>query len=1290
MKTEKLNHNLKNESLKSDDLVSPYFLYDKNNLKEIESFKFKNKVANRKELENILGWMFRNYGNEKASILADMLKEVGFKYATKAGISISIEDLKVPRLKNQILFDTNKKLNQVETKYKQGQVTETEWYQKKIASWAITSETIKNEIVDYFEKTDPLNPVYMMAFSGARGNISQVRQLIGMRGLMSDQKGEIIGLPIQKNFREGLRITDFIISSYGARKGLVDTAIRTADSGYLTRRLIDIAQDVIIREFDCHSNSGIRLYRSHKNPKFKISFSERLLGRILSKSIYDNKTKEIKWQKDQEINYSIAKKIEDSSISKIHVRSPLTCQSIRSICQKCYGWDLAQAKLIKLGEAVGIISAQSIGEPGTQLTMRTFHTGGIFTAEAGEEIKVKISGQIFFSPSLKSRFIRTVYGEYAELIEKASYLEIVNYKNESLKIWLEKDTLLLVRNKEFVKKDQVIGQIQSEGKNQSEQEIQKEIYSQFSGEIYFQIKEKYNFFEYNSLVWVLSGEIYKIPLEAKKDLKLISSRKNSQSIGKAKIISHPKKIIQRVKSLEKNKIELSQSFSFFEGSQVYKTINDFSQTRPNLRYLLKDKFLNLITINPLLTEKLSIINSFSFGEILKLNYLTKTGGILHNLNVKRSSTKLNNYSEMLSGGTLLWIEEESYPLNRDSAVLLVKNFTIVTGGVEIAKNVFCKNSGVVFVKEKTKIIQNICIKIGAIYAFPKKSLNLKDFLAKFDNKFFFPGEILFGRILIKQTVLAQVIILGDNIDLILRPVFQYHVTKPKIIKSKTNATKQSVDFIALKYKKYILTKDSDIIVSNSGLNLVRSQVNLLLDNSKFRTNEEIFLKFNYVFGKNKFSNLSLSLVQPLRIFDLLPNKIKKQELLTLFKLKKTQLIEPYSLVATFHLFTKKFKEVYQISYKFSKDQEVMVISEKDITSFYFDEIDIPTTKNGFLFENNLVSQGIRLAKSGKIFQKKGANLLVHTGKPYLFSEGAIIQRNHGDFILKDESLGLLIFKILKTEDIVQGLPKIEEILEARVPKSCSVLLDNPGLITSINIESKLKTVKVNLLTHQKIKRILEIPYLCRNTTTTNLINFQFVNIGHSIQEGLVNSHELLRIYFYYYQKRNSLYKSTLRSLQKIASLLIESIQSIYYSQGIRISDKHIEVILRQMMSRVEIKDPGDTPFLPGELINLKQINNVNEILNKNRKKLVYYEPTILGLTKSSLNTESFISAASFQETTRILTKAAIEGKIDWLRGLKENVILGKLIPAGSGFISTMDLSERLLSYKVNPSIKKSK
>ena len=244
----------------------------------------------------------------------------------------------------------------------------------------------------------------MMAFSGARGNLSQVRQLVGMRGLMSDPNGQIIDLPIKANFREGLSITDYVISSYGARKGIVDTALKTADSGYLTRRLVDVAQHVIIRELDCETKNGVRvLYDPDQNQ------DGRYFGRVLAKSVYNPVSGDLILERNTPLTLSKLRKINFKT--PLILRSPLICEASNSICQKCYGWNLSQGKLVELADAVGVIAAQSIGEPGTQLTMRTFHTGGVFTGESSNQIYSAIDGQILFLLPLRRQRLEQSMGK---------------------------------------------------------------------------------------------------------------------------------------------------------------------------------------------------------------------------------------------------------------------------------------------------------------------------------------------------------------------------------------------------------------------------------------------------------------------------------------------------------------------------------------------------------------------------------------------------------------------------------------------------------------------------------------------------------------------------------------------------------------------------------------------------------------------------------------------------------------------------------------------------------------
>ncbi|CAN0448432.1 unnamed protein product [Pylaiella littoralis] len=329
----------------------------------------------KKALETIVHETFLSLGSVPSSLLLDSLKLLGFYYATNAGISINIEDLKTPHKKEALIELAVKEIKIISKDWEKGTISDAERFQSIIDSWTVATESLKTKILKHYKNFDPTNNLHIMAFSGARGNISQVRQLIGMRGLMSDQEGKIIDLPIRANFREGLSSIDYMISSYGARKGIVDTALKTADSGYLTRRLIYTTQDLVIREVNCKSTTGIILLLNRKNN------IQNIIGRFLISAKDKKSNTFIKEYKNTIITTSAAKKLRNLAPIVLNLRSPLSCSASGSICQNCYGWDLAQSTLISLGEAVGIIAAQSIGEPGTQLTMRTFHTGGIYTSE---------------------------------------------------------------------------------------------------------------------------------------------------------------------------------------------------------------------------------------------------------------------------------------------------------------------------------------------------------------------------------------------------------------------------------------------------------------------------------------------------------------------------------------------------------------------------------------------------------------------------------------------------------------------------------------------------------------------------------------------------------------------------------------------------------------------------------------------------------------------------------------------------------------------------------------------
>lgn len=389
-----------------------------------EKLRYRNYAFDKKALSALARQSYRRFGNSRTAELLDKIKTLGFKFSTRSGITISVSDVQVPPKKKEILKKAEEEVNRIDEHYRRGAITERERYQKVINIWTQAKEDVTQALL---ENMDPFNSIFMMSDSGARGNISQITQLAGMRGLMADPSGRIIDLPIKANFREGLDVLEYFISTHGARKGLADTALRTADSGYLTRRLVDVSQDVIVREHDCGTEEGITVEAIVEGNEEIETLDERCVGRISVEDIIDPKTREVLIPRNTEIDEDNINIIHDAGIKKVKIRSTLTCHSRFGVCRLCYGRNLATGQLVDIGEAVGIIAAQSIGEPGTQLTMRTFHTGGV----AGDDITQGL-------PRVEELFeARTPKGQ-AIMADMSGTVRIVEKKN-SRKIIIEGD-----------------------------------------------------------------------------------------------------------------------------------------------------------------------------------------------------------------------------------------------------------------------------------------------------------------------------------------------------------------------------------------------------------------------------------------------------------------------------------------------------------------------------------------------------------------------------------------------------------------------------------------------------------------------------------------------------------------------------------------------------------------------------------------------------------------------------------------------------------------------------------
>ncbi len=342
-----------------------------------EDMRFQNKVMDRGAVRDLVSDVYRRHGPEVTAEVVDKIKSLGFSSATRAGTTIAVDDVAIPPEKATTLAETERRVGEVERQFRRGLITDEERYNTVVAYWTEATDKVMSAMM---KNLDPFGSIYMMAMSGARGNPRQMGQIGGMRGLIADPQGRIIDLPIRSNFREGLTVLEYFISTHGGRKGLADTAIRTADSGYLTRRLVDVAQDVIVRLDDCGNEDGVWVEADEAGAI--VPFRDRVLGRLAAQDVADPNTHEVLVRRNEEITDERGASLVERKIARVRVRSPLSCQAKHGICRSCYGRNLATGRLVDIGEAVGIIAAQSIGEPGTQLTMRTFHTGGI----AGEDI----------------------------------------------------------------------------------------------------------------------------------------------------------------------------------------------------------------------------------------------------------------------------------------------------------------------------------------------------------------------------------------------------------------------------------------------------------------------------------------------------------------------------------------------------------------------------------------------------------------------------------------------------------------------------------------------------------------------------------------------------------------------------------------------------------------------------------------------------------------------------------------------------------------------------------------
>ncbi|MFW6129380.1 MAG: DNA-directed RNA polymerase subunit beta' [Candidatus Aminicenantaceae bacterium] len=758
---------------------------------------FINGIMKKKGLENLVYYSYLHAGIESTIEVLDKMKEIGFNYATQAGFSLGINDFIIPKEKQQIVEKAQKQVQRIEKLYKEGTISAGERFNRVVEIWGSVTEKISSAMIGRMKEVsfegDQLNPLFVMADSGSRGNKQQIRQLAGIRGLMSKPSGEIIETPIISNLREGLNVLQYFISTHGARKGLADTALKTANSGYLTRKLVDASQEVIVDEQDCGTLKGLSVSAIVENGELIEPFIDRIVGRVSLDSVLHPDTDEVIVDMNEVITEEIAYKLQELGIERVKIRSILTCESKRGVCQLCYGYNMSTGSLVELGEAVGIMAAQSIGEPGTQLTMRTFHVGGIAMRGAERsKLEAKNDGII--------RFNNLKY-----VINKEKALVVVN-RNASIAI-------MDYRGREI--------------------------------------------------------EHYQVPYGAKVLIK--------------------------------------------DGEEV-KARQKFSEWDP--------------------------FNTF---------ILTEESGVV-------------NFHDVVSGVSMEEIQDD------------------------------------------------------------------------------FTGLI--------------------------------------------------------------------------------SQITIDPKDEKLQPRIEIV------------------------------NTSKK-----------------------------------------SKEGKPVVL------------------------------------------------------RKYYLPSGANLQVKNGDKVYKGDILAKIPREAARTKDITGGLPRAEELFEARKPKNPAVISEIDGFVSFGGLVRGYRKITV------KNERGGKKEYFIPKGAHLTVGDGEKVKAGMALMGGPVNPHDIIKVL----------------GEKELAEYLLREIQEVYRLQGVVINDKHIEIIIRQMLRWVKVEEVGETEFLVDEQVDKFVFQEENEKVMKNNGKPARARPLFLGITKSALSTDSFISAASFQETTRVLTEASLYGKVDHLHRLKENIIMGRLIPAGTGY-----------------------
>nr|YP_010599625.1 RNA polymerase beta'' subunit [Primulina versicolor]WAL04002.1 RNA polymerase beta'' subunit [Primulina versicolor] len=1318
---------------------------------------FHNKVIDGTAMKRLISRLIYHFGMAYTSHILDQVKTLGFQQATATSISLGIDDLLTIPSKRWLVQDAEQQSLILEKHHYFGNAHAVEKLRQSIEIWYATSEYLRQEMNPNFRMTDPFNPVHIMSFSGARGNASQVHQLVGMRGLMSDPQGQMIDLPIQSNLREGLSLTEYIISCYGARKGVVDTAVRTSDAGYLTRRLVEVVQHIAIRRIDCGTIRGISV-SPHNGIMPERIFIQTLIGRVLADDIYMG-TRCIATI-NQDIGIGLVNRFITFRAQPIAIRTPFTCRSASWICRLCYGRSPTHGDLVELGEAVGIIAGQSIGEPGTQLTLRTFHTGGVFTGGTAEHVRAPSNGKIKFNEDFVHP-TRTRHGHPAFLCSINLYVTIES-KDIRHNVNIPPQSFILVQNDQYVESEQVIAEIRAGTSTLNfKEKVRKHIYSDSDGEMHWST-DVYHAPEFTygnvhllpktSHLWILLGGTCRsslVSLSLHKDQDQMSAhsrsvkRRSTSNLSGTNDQSRQKfftsdffdKKEERIPDYSYlNRIRCTGCSNLIDPTILDQNSDLFSKRRRNrFRIPLQSIQERENDLMPPSDSDISIeipINGiFRRNSILAYfddpRYRRRSSGIskygtleMHSIIKKEDLIEYRGDKEFrpkyqTKVDRFFFIPEEVHILPGSSSIM-VRNNSIIEVNTQITLNIRSQVGGLVRVEKKKKRIE-LKIFSGDIH-FPGET----DKISRHSGVLIPPGA---GKQNSKESkkwknwIYVQRITPSKKKSFVLvRPVVTYEITDginlaalfpPDPLQERDNVQLRVVNYILYGNGKpirgisdtniqfvrtcLVLNWDQDKKSSSSEaarasfveiranglirhflrIDLVKSPISyrndlagsgLLSDNGSDCTNIN---PFSFIYSKariqqplnqitihtllNRNTGLqSLIILSSSNCFRMGPfNDVKyKNVIKESIKMTKDPLISiknPLGPLATaflilnvysfYHLLTHdqilvnnylqldNLKQTFQVIKYYLMDENEKIYNPDPCSNiiftlnWYFFHPHFCQTilsLGQFICENICIAKSAPHLKSGQVILVQVDSVVIRPAKAYLATPGATVHGHYGEILYEGDTLITFIYEKSRSGDITQGLPKVEQVLEVRSIDSISM-----------NLEKRVESW------NERITTILGMPWAF-------LIGAELTIVQSRIS-------------------------------------LVNKILKVYRSQGVQIHNRHIEIIVRQITSKVLVSEDGlSNVFSPGELIGLLRAERMGRAL----EEAVCYRAVLLGITRASLNTQSFISEASFQETARVLAKAALRGRIDWLKGLKENVVLGGMIPVGTGLKGLMPPSKQ--------------